>query len=209
MGPTKVHPLSEVPSDPATCRSRCWRRWISPASWYLRVSLSLTVTPLFLFRTLSYYPCLPHIAPRYKHLFFLCATVNMVGARGRRRRRRTSREPEPSVLRFYQSPLRVCAGTSVWICFDRVTLDIFPLWTRKRRLRTIDRVANQRPGWRRGHADAWTRRTRIDGSVSRLSIYRVHAENWPGNVAPLRCRLYYVWNCLGKSAPNRSEISFH
>lgn len=35
------------------------------------------------------------------------------GARGRRRRRRTSREPEPSVHRISQSPLRDCAGTSV------------------------------------------------------------------------------------------------
>ena len=37
----------------------------------------------------------------------------MEGARGRRRRRRTSREPEPSVHRISQSPLRDCAGTSV------------------------------------------------------------------------------------------------
>lgn len=40
---------------------------------------------------------------------------SMEGARGRRRRRRTSREPEPSVLRISQSPLRGCVGTSAWI----------------------------------------------------------------------------------------------
>jgi len=50
----------------------------------------------------------------YSRLFFRAlAAYTMEGARGRRRRRRTSREPEPSVLRISQSPLRGCAGTSV------------------------------------------------------------------------------------------------
>jgi len=84
---------------------------LSP-SLCLSVSLSLCLS-------LSLPTILRSVQPRITRVSFsalLLRTVcTMEGARGRRRRRRTSREPEPSVLRISQLPLRVCAGTTVCV----------------------------------------------------------------------------------------------
>ena len=126
----------------------------------------------------------------------------MEGARGRRRRRRTSREPEPTVLRISQSPLRVCTGTSAWIrpgqvrtpwYFSRFSARQQSSWCRSTRSTTI------RPRWRRGYA---MRAERIGDEVSPISGI---AKTGRRTLSRKHCD-FSSWHCPEKPVSSRHEI---